>query len=112
MLTPEIRFQALSLRLRADEARAESQAADAALAKAGEMAKVAKEAAKETEEAAQEAELKALKLPGGLYDEPSPLAVELARRRRRRMRCTGVQQYAQPRVAFARDKLQAHQDWL
>ena len=64
MLTPEkIRFQALSLRLRADEARAESQAADAALAKAGELAKVAKVAAKETEEAAQEAELKALKLP-------------------------------------------------
>ena len=78
MLTPEkIRFQALSLRLRADEARAESQAADAALAKAGELAKVAKVAAKETEEAAQEAELKALKLPGGLHGEPSPLAVEV-----------------------------------
>ena len=78
ILTPEkIRFQALSLRLRADEARAESQAADAALAKAGELAKVAKVAAKETEEAAQEAELKALKLPGGLHGEPSPLAVEV-----------------------------------
>ena len=76
-LTQEIRLQALTLRLLADKAKAESRAAYAAIAKAGEKAKVAKEAARETEEAAQEAELKARKLPGGLHGEPSPLVVEV-----------------------------------
>ena len=71
------RAQALELRCRAVKAKATSEAADVALAKAGEAAKVAKEAAKEAEEAAHEAESVVLYSPGGLHGEPSPLVAEV-----------------------------------